>query len=61
MSFTLTDPQVSDRALGIAARVETFVRETVAPFEKDKRRTAHGTSDDLARELKGLARATQAC
>ena len=56
MSFHLTDPQVSDRAQEIAARVESFVRETVAPYEKDKRRTAHGPSDALAAELKGLAR-----
>ena len=41
----------------IAAKVETFVREVVAPFERDPRCGAHGPSDDLVHELRALARA----
>lgn len=48
---------VSDRASAIAARVESFVREAVAPFEKDPRCGFHGPSDDLVQELRGMARA----
>lgn len=40
----------------IAAKVERFVRETVAPYETDPRRGGHGPSDDLVQELRGLAR-----
>ncbi|MCY0094709.1 acyl-CoA dehydrogenase family protein [Hoeflea ulvae] len=47
---------VSARALAIADRVEAFVRETVAPYERDPRCGAHGPSDALADELKDLAR-----
>ncbi len=45
-------------ALDMAARVETFVRERVAPFERDDRRDHHGgPTDALIRELKDMARA----
>jgi acyl-CoA dehydrogenase len=48
----------SDRAAGIAAKVEAFVREVVIPFEKDPRRDHHGgPTDELVAELKELARA----
>ncbi len=40
----------------IAARVEAFVREVVAPYEKDPRCGAHGPTDELVQELRGLAR-----
>ena len=43
------------RAADIAAKVETFVRETVIPFEGDPRRTSHGPSDALVDELRTLA------
>jgi acyl-CoA dehydrogenase len=46
-----------DQAMAIAARVETFVREVVAPYEKDPRRGAHGPSDELVAELREKARA----
>lgn len=47
-----------DRAAAIAAKVETFVREVVIPFEKDPRRDHHGgPTDELVAELKELARA----
>jgi len=47
---------ISDRAAEIADRVENFVRTKVAPYEKDPRLGAHGPSDELALELKALAR-----
>ncbi|MCA2013661.1 acyl-CoA dehydrogenase family protein [Cereibacter sphaeroides] len=47
---------ISDRALTLADKVEAFVRETVAPYEKDPRRTSHGPTDELAMELKQKAR-----
>lgn len=47
----------SERAQQIAARVAAFVRETVAPYEHDPRRTSHGPSDELVAELREKARA----
>ncbi len=47
---------ISPRAQAIADRVETFVREVVGPYESDPRRGAHGPSDELAAELRDLAR-----
>ena len=43
----------------IAARVEFFVRNTVVPYEADKRRTRHGPTDELVRELREKARAAK--
>jgi len=40
------------RAVAIAAKVEAFVRGIVVPYEKDRRRTAHGPTDELIDELK---------
>ncbi len=40
----------------LADRVKAFVTDTVVPFEKDKRWTSHGPTDDLRRELNTLAR-----
>ncbi|MEM9240655.1 MAG: acyl-CoA dehydrogenase family protein [Pseudomonadota bacterium] len=54
MEFTRAG--LSDRALEIADRVETFVRESVVPFEGDARVGFHGPSDEMALELKALAR-----
>ena len=45
----------AERAAEIAAKVETFVREVVIPYEKDPRRTSHGPSDALVAELKEKA------
>lgn len=56
MSRYLERTGVSERALAIADRVEVFVRNIVAPFEKDPRRTSHGPTDELVNELKDLAR-----
>lgn len=44
------------RAEAIGARVEAFVRDVVLPYESDPRRNRHGPTDDLADELKALAR-----
>jgi acyl-CoA dehydrogenase len=46
---------MSDAAT-IAARVEAFVREVVAPYERDPRCGAHGPSEDLVRELRARAK-----
>ncbi|MBW6523958.1 acyl-CoA dehydrogenase [Sphingomonas sp. RHCKR47] len=45
------------RGTDIAKKVAAFVRGTVAPFERDPRCGAHGPSDELVQELRGLARA----
>ena len=47
----------SERAAEIGARVERFVRNVVAPYERDSRCGAHGPSDDLVTELREKARA----
>ncbi|MCR9125100.1 MAG: acyl-CoA dehydrogenase [Rhodobacteraceae bacterium] len=57
MSYHMERAGISDRALAIADRVESFVRETVMGFERDPRQGAHGPSEALSRELKDLARA----
>jgi acyl-CoA dehydrogenase len=46
----------ADSASQIAARVEAFVRNVVAPYERDPRLGPHGPSDDLVRELRAKAR-----
>lgn len=48
--------EASARAERIAAKVEAFVREVVIGYERDERLTSHGPSDELVRELRGLAR-----
>ena len=48
--------QISAEASALADRVESFVRDRVMPFEKDPRNGEHGPSDELALELKDLAR-----
>jgi acyl-CoA dehydrogenase len=45
------------RTAEIAANVEAFVRNVVIPYEKDRRRTSHGPSDELINELREKARA----
>src|SRR3546814_7721916 len=44
------------RAAAIASRVEAFVRDVVAPYERDPRCSPHGPSEDLVRELRVKAR-----
>jgi acyl-CoA dehydrogenase len=43
-------------AAAIAANVERFVREVVAPYERDPRCGAHGPSEELVRELRAKAK-----
>jgi len=57
MSKLLQREGVSARALDIADKVEKFVREKIAPYERDPRLDPHGPSEELADELKALARA----
>lgn len=45
------------KAAEIAARVETFVRNVVVPYEKDPRCGDHGPTDELVAELREKARA----
>jgi acyl-CoA dehydrogenase len=47
--------QTHDRAQQLAQKVDTFVRETVIPFEKDPRNESHGPSDELRKELQNAA------
>lgn len=48
---------VEGRAATIAAKVEAFVRDVVAPYEQDLRCTAHGPTEELVAELRAKARA----
>lgn len=54
MSRPQNDPV---RAAEIAARVEAFVRDIVAPYERDPRCGSHGPSEDLVAELREKAKA----
>lgn len=47
---------VEGRAEAIAAKVEAFVRNVVAPYEKDARCTSHGPTEELVAELRARAR-----
>ena len=47
----------TERASGIAKRVEEFVRTVVVPYERDPRCGSHGPSEELVRELRDKARA----
>lgn len=51
MDFSLP-PDVTE----LVDRVTAFVKEEVVPFEKDKRWTSHGPTDELRIELNALAR-----
>jgi len=49
---------ISAEVRDLAERVETFVRNKVAPYERDPRRDHHcAPTDELVSELKGLGRA----
>lgn len=49
--------EISDRARDIGDRVETFVRNTIAPLEHGSQRDHHGApTEDLVREMRDLAR-----
>ncbi|MDI1296401.1 MAG: acyl-CoA dehydrogenase family protein [bacterium] len=55
----ITDPHPAptQRAADLAARVETFVRDTIIPYEKDPRQDAHGPMEALVAEMRDKARA----
>ena len=48
---------ITQRALEISDRVETFVRDTIIPYERDLRRDHHGAPlDELVFEMRAAAR-----
>ena len=47
---------VSDAARAIGDRVEIFVRNVIAPYERDPRAGAHGPSDELVVEMRAKAK-----
>ena len=49
-------PCPTERSKAIADRVEAFVREVVAPYERDPRNAGHGPTEDLVHELRARAR-----
>jgi acyl-CoA dehydrogenase len=49
-------PPPTERSRLLAERVETFVRDTVIPYEGDVRCTPHGPTEDLVLELRAKAR-----
>lgn len=49
-------PYPTERSQEIGERVEAFVRDVVAPYEKDPRRTSHGPLPELVDELRARAR-----
>ncbi|MDE2435957.1 MAG: acyl-CoA dehydrogenase family protein [Sphingomonadales bacterium] len=52
-----TASQISEEALAVAARVETFVRTVIVPYESDPRRDHHGgPTDELVYEMRARAR-----
>lgn len=56
MGCELDSTRMTDRALEVADRVEAFVRNTIATYEKDERKTSHGRTDALADEMDAKAR-----
>ena len=48
---------LSEEAIDLACRVETFVREKIVPYERDRRCGAHGPNNDLIDEMREKARA----
>ncbi len=50
----MTDP-ISDAAREIGDRVETFVRQEIAPYEHDPRAGSHGPTEELVREMRDKA------
>ncbi|CAG9186026.1 acyl-CoA dehydrogenase family protein [Cupriavidus pinatubonensis] len=49
-------PCPTERSKAIADRVEAFVRDVVAPYERDPRNAGHGPTEGLVRELRAKAR-----
>lgn len=53
----MIDRPASARGRDIAARVESFVREVIIPYERDKRWTSHGPEAEMVEEMRAKARA----
>jgi acyl-CoA dehydrogenase len=53
----MTDGQAKTAGQEIAARVERFVRQSIVPYERDPRWTAHGPSAEMLAEMRARARA----
>jgi acyl-CoA dehydrogenase len=49
-------PCPTERSRLVAERVEAFVRDVIAPYERDPRAGPHGPSADLVAEMRALAR-----
>jgi acyl-CoA dehydrogenase len=45
-----------ERISRLVADIETFIRNVIIPYEQDKRRDAHGPSDELVYEMREKAR-----
>jgi acyl-CoA dehydrogenase len=52
----MIDFSLTPRETDLQQRTRAFVRDVVMPFERDKRQSPHGPSDDLRRELNALAK-----
>jgi acyl-CoA dehydrogenase len=52
----MADDRIALAVQEVAAKTERFVRETIVPFERDKRWSAHGPSAEMVREMRELAR-----
>jgi acyl-CoA dehydrogenase len=52
----MTKRLVREDAVVIAERVERFVRDVIAPYERDPRCGPHGPAEDLVQELRKKAR-----
>lgn len=57
MSHASFHPFNRQDALDLAARVESFVRETIVPYEHDPRCGYHGPAEELVSEMREKARA----
>ncbi len=51
----MIDFSLTPREQELQDRTRTFIRDMVLPYEKDKRQSPHGPSDELRRELNALA------
>ncbi len=52
----MIDFQIPAETQALADEIRAFVAEQVVPYEKDPRLTAHGPTEELRRDLVGLAR-----
>ncbi len=52
----MIDFSLPEDLLQLKARVDAFIADQIVPFEKDKRQTRHGPTEELRLELIALAR-----